>query len=142
MSQTGDRCHSIHGFDLYNETSETVHLISSYQYGIDGIIDWGYLQGGKSTLKGLIGSYLKGNLFSNVLVLDYLCVKLFDIVPFSYAHMLEQMHDLRVTPYDDWNKQDWLCSNCIVDILKTHLHLWLLLQKKKGESFNIIRAAQ
>lgn len=110
--------------------------------GIDGIIDWEYLQGIDSTWKGSISSYLKGNLLSNASVTNYLRAELFESVAFSYTHMLEQIHDLRVAPYDDWEKQDWLCSNCIVNILQAHLHLWLLFRMKQCRFLDIIRAAQ
>ncbi|KAF9464131.1 hypothetical protein BDZ94DRAFT_1257074 [Collybia nuda] len=115
-NDTCHRCHGVYGFDLYNETN------------------WENLRGIDSTHKWNINKYLKGNLYQSQSISDYLSSEVDSSTTSIHTRMLREIHDLRVVSYDTWDKQDWLCADCIVEILRVHLHLWLLfLKKRSGE---------
>lgn len=54
---------------------------------------------------------------------------------FQMSNLMNEIYDLRTSAYDDWEKQDWLCWSCLSEIIKRHLHLWLVDQKRKGKYF-------
>lgn len=78
----------------------------------------------------------KGNLGRNLLINTKIRIELLESPTFAYTRMLQEIHDLRITPYDAWDKQDWLCLDCIVEILRSHyrLQLWLLVHLVKRKS--------
>ncbi|KAF8230080.1 hypothetical protein L208DRAFT_141033 [Tricholoma matsutake] len=51
---------------------------------------------------------------------------------FTYTTLLQEINDIRTSEFDMWDKQDWLCLQCIQVILRSHLHLWLLERKRKA----------
>ncbi|KAG6830017.1 hypothetical protein H0H92_002545 [Tricholoma furcatifolium] len=50
----------------------------------------------------------------------------------TYESILNEIHQIRVAPWNDWGKGDWLCERCIKGIFEAHLHLWLLERKRAG----------
>jgi hypothetical protein len=56
---------------------------------------------------------------------------------FSYTNLFQDIHGIRKSEFSTWDQQDWLCLQCIEEIIRSHLHLWLLERKRKGK-FTII----
>jgi hypothetical protein len=59
---------------------------------------------------------------------------LFDILrKDSTSTLLDEIHELRVEPYLDWDKQDLLCLSCLKMLIKHHLKLWGLRRLREGK---------
>ncbi|RDB17923.1 hypothetical protein Hypma_000688 [Hypsizygus marmoreus] len=107
------RCGTVQGFNLWTEAC------------------WEYLAGVPSTRIGNLSSLLKGRIAQN-LVDGPLLREMLSSSSFTYTKMLQEIHEIRTPPYDTWDKQDWLCEACITNILRSHLHLWLLERKRQN----------
>ncbi|KAG6830025.1 hypothetical protein H0H92_002553 [Tricholoma furcatifolium] len=55
----------------------------------------------------------------------------------SYDDFFDQIHEVRRYPYVIWKKSDWLCVKCLREILKEHLHHWLLERKRADGQLQI-----
>ncbi|KAF8073538.1 hypothetical protein FPV67DRAFT_751678 [Lyophyllum atratum] len=110
--QCNDAGRNIQGFAIWNETS------------------WDYLKGVSAdlTVYGL-RNLSKGTMLQSRVDGIALVTRLIDR-HFSYTQFLEEIHEVRTPPYDSWNKQDWICAPCFEEIIRCHLHLWLLERKK------------
>ncbi|GLB38536.1 hypothetical protein LshimejAT787_0504010 [Lyophyllum shimeji] len=112
------RCNNVLGFDLWNETN------------------WEYLRGVSNHLvPELLPMLAKGNLHRNRLVVQALSAEFRDL-DFTYTKFLDEIHQIRTPEYSSWNKEDWLCAPCVTDIIRTHLHLWLLGRKREAGEQN------
>ncbi|EEB96772.1 hypothetical protein MPER_04038 [Moniliophthora perniciosa FA553] len=49
--------------------------------------------------------------------------------------------DYKQAEFTDRKPEDWLCQECLIKLLKEHLHLWLLDRKRKGMHFNFSLAS-
>ncbi|KAF9464132.1 hypothetical protein BDZ94DRAFT_516074 [Collybia nuda] len=107
---TCDICGAVRGSDLYNETN------------------WDLLCGINPTRRMNLCSYLKGNLNQNPFIRELIREEM-SAMP-NFTDILEEMHDLHIPLFNTWEKKDWLCLECIVNIIRAHLHLWLLERKK------------
>jgi hypothetical protein len=60
---------------------------------------------------------------------------LFDILRKEPAStLLDEIYELRVEPYLDWDKQDLLCLSCLKMLIEHHLKLWGLRRLREGKS--------
>jgi hypothetical protein len=129
----GNRCAKVCGFDLWNEASKYRAIVRNH-IAEKKYIDWEYLYGLHSTriscLPGLMKGKLPGSMYDATRLRGEIRVP-----NFTYTRLMREIHDIRIPPYDAWDKQDALCEQCITGILQTHLHLWLLETRKKGNSF-------
>jgi len=45
----------------------------------------------------------------------------------AFVSVLEWIYDgHKSSEFEAWNKDDWLCEDCVQHILSAHLHVWLL----------------
>ncbi|KAF8073631.1 hypothetical protein FPV67DRAFT_1478700 [Lyophyllum atratum] len=99
------KCDKIWGFDLWNETN------------------WDYLKG---VSKWLHTSHLpllfKANLINNAV--DRWLRLNTENEPLFTSTLLSDIHRLRLPAYESWHKEDWMCEECIIDIIRNHLHIW------------------
>lgn len=52
----------------------------------------------------------------------------------SAAELVEGLFDYKTPAYYTWNKEDWLCRQCLEKLMRDHLHIWYLGQKvKRGD---------
>jgi hypothetical protein len=59
---------------------------------------------------------------------------LFDILRKEPAStLLNEIHELRVEPYLDWDKQDLLCLTCLKALIEHHLKLWGVRRLREGK---------
>lgn len=104
------RCHTEHGFDLWNESN------------------WSLLRGHLTPSNIL--SHLKGRLSANHQEVNPLRMVLLDD-DFCMADLMSELYDIKISDYDNWDKQDLLCLSCVEQIFKCHLHLWALERKRQ-----------
>ncbi|KAH7923083.1 hypothetical protein BV22DRAFT_1036762 [Leucogyrophana mollusca] len=45
--------------------------------------------------------------------------------------LIGEVFDQKTEAYDLWNKDDWICRDCLEIFLKNHLHLWYLEKKRE-----------
>jgi len=93
------------------------------------VLDWEYLRG-VEPLNGL-PLLFEGTLSSGLVEAQSLRDQL-DDQAFTYTSFLQEIHDIRISEFHTWDKQDWLCLQCLRKIIQAHLHLWLLERKRKG----------
>ncbi|KAF5382585.1 hypothetical protein D9615_002789 [Tricholomella constricta] len=106
------RCNVVRGFDLWNESN------------------WGYLEGVSTSLnRNAIPQLVKGNFISNVLDGPNFRTRVMNV---AYTKLLNEIYQVKTSAYDTWNKQDWLCEACIIEIIRSHLHLWYLERKREN----------
>jgi hypothetical protein len=56
----------------------------------------------------------------------------------GYSTMMKGIFDVKHSPtFDNWDESDWLCDNCISDLLSANLHLWLLECQRKSSVFSL-----
>ena len=48
--------------------------------------------------------------------------------------LLNQIHELRVEPYLDWEKHDLVCPKCLKTMIEKHLQLWAVRRLREGKS--------
>ena len=127
----GHRCGAVRGFDLWNETSK---FISCETYFFPNLwhLDWEFLYGVRSTNTASLLFFMKGNLPRSLEDAPLLVAEI-SAQNFTYTKLLRDIQALRVAPYEAWDTHDWLCEQCITGIIREHLHLWLLEQKKKSK---------
>jgi hypothetical protein len=75
----------------------------------------------------------KGLLSSNLAEAQPFCNQI-GVPGFTYTTFLQEIHDVRTSEFDTWDKQDWLCLQCVEETIQSHLHLWFLEHKRKGMS--------
>lgn len=46
--------------------------------------------------------------------------------------LIERLFEYKTLTYDTWNKEDWLCEQCLEKFVREHLHLWYVGQKVKS----------
>lgn len=111
---TCQKCNNVYGFDLWNDTN------------------WEYLRGVSDDLSlHQLRMLSKGN-FSQSKVDGPALAARFDDPNFAYTKLLDEIHRVRTPAYGSWNKGDWICATCIIEIVRTHLHIWLLECKREG----------
>ncbi|KAL0574197.1 hypothetical protein V5O48_007764 [Marasmius crinis-equi] len=57
-----------------------------------------------------------------------------------YEHVVQDLLDCdyKTPEFDDWKKDDWLCTGCLEKFLRENLHLWVLDKKiQSGEEIPI-----
>ncbi|EGN98506.1 hypothetical protein SERLA73DRAFT_183555 [Serpula lacrymans var. lacrymans S7.3] len=88
--------------------------------------NWSYLRG--RILPSSLSGHLKGLLIRNVSELGPFsdAVKLI-----SFATLFDEIWDQKTPSYGHWDKQDWLCDDCVMVFIREHLHLWWLDCKRK-----------
>jgi len=47
----------------------------------------------------------------------------------------------KLIEFADWKEDHWLCETCFGQLLKEHLHLWLLEEKRKCMSYPLVSRA-
>jgi len=105
------RCDTVHGVDLWNESN------------------WSLLKG-RVDLNDFL-TRLTGRLLANRLEV----MSLRNAVTsssFSLSVFMDEIYDMKISAYDNWDKQDWLCYVCVMEIIQRHLYLWWLEQKRKA----------
>lgn len=95
-------------------------------------LDWEFLYGVPSTSGASLLVLIKGNLPRSLEDARTLVTEI-SAQDFTYSKLLRDIQALRVAPYETWDTHDWLCEKCITEIIREHLHLWLLEQKKKSK---------
>lgn len=101
-------CDAVKGLQLWNETN------------------WDYLLG---VLNSTIFQYLPGKLPLNFSEIMPLRDKLKEI---GYSQFMELLFSEKEAPFDDLNKQDWLCLDCLGEILHHHLWQWWIDCKRSA----------
>ncbi|KAF8644677.1 hypothetical protein AX16_008337 [Volvariella volvacea WC 439] len=114
-----DRCQNCdmtRGSELWNESNwETLQ----------------YTRIGKNWLHTLF----KGDLSRNTIELAFFD-EIKDKPSFTYHNMMKRMFKTKLSGFDSWTEQDWLCMNCVKEFITSHLHLWFL-EKKREERIPI-----
>lgn len=126
---TGHRCSVVHGFSLWNETSTSYQILWEWIWLVS---DWEYFRGYELIGPAQLCLLIKGLLSAGLVEYPQLHSQL-SHTGFTYTALLQEIHDLRTSEFDTWDKQDWLCLQCIMEIIKSHMHLWLLERKRKGK---------
>jgi hypothetical protein len=92
------------------------------------MIDWDLLKGKlpPQNILLLFGPRLSRNQ-SDILVLHDILRK----EPTSA--LLNQIHELRVDPYLDWEKHDLVCPICMKTMIEKHLQLWAVRRLREGK---------
>ncbi|KIJ65671.1 hypothetical protein HYDPIDRAFT_39589 [Hydnomerulius pinastri MD-312] len=49
----------------------------------------------------------------------------------TYSELIGQVFGYKTQPYGGWEKEDLLCTTCLVKFLHDHLHLWYVGEKRK-----------
>jgi len=79
-------------------------------------------------------SLLKGELKKHSSTTQYLRLHLLKL-PDPHCAIMPEIFQLKSPEFDNWEAEDWLCTDCVKKLLSAHLHLWLLEQKRKdGET--------
>ena len=51
----------------------------------------------------------------------------------SLEQLIEGLFEYKTPAYSTWNKEDWLCEECLEKFVREHLHIWYVDQKVKRE---------
>ena len=78
---------------------------------------------------------LKGRLGNSRTTTEFLVQQLESVGPEAYTKLMSDLFDLKTSEFDNWDKSDWLCEECLKKFISAHLHLWLLDRKRKGRCF-------
>ncbi len=93
--------------------------------------DWEYLRGTPTFTINQIRQYLKGLLPQSITESAFLRAQLEPInQPSLYTDMVAELFDVKRPEFDDWDKEDLLCTSCLTIFVGEHLHLWLLERKR------------
>ncbi|PBK97364.1 hypothetical protein ARMGADRAFT_1009399 [Armillaria gallica] len=93
--------------------------------------NWEYLRGMPTFTINQIRQYLKGLLPQSITESAFLRVQLEPInQPSLYTDMVAELFDVKRPEFDDWDKEDLLCTSCLTIFVGEHLHLWLLERKR------------
>ncbi|KAK0504269.1 hypothetical protein EDD18DRAFT_1063331 [Armillaria luteobubalina] len=107
------RCGAAEGLDLWSESN------------------WEYLRGIPTFTVDQIRQYLKGQLPLSITETAFLRAQLEPISqPSLYMDMVTELFDVKRPEFNDWNKEDLLCTPCLKIFVGEHLHLWLLERKR------------
>ncbi|KIK94613.1 hypothetical protein PAXRUDRAFT_827819 [Paxillus rubicundulus Ve08.2h10] len=90
---------------------------------------WDFFRG--TWPSSLMHSQLKGNLPGNIAVMSYLRFN----DPWtnsSYSDLISQVFEYKKDEYALWARDDPLCTGCMKKILREHIHLWFVGEKRKG----------
>ncbi|KAH7913801.1 hypothetical protein BJ138DRAFT_1124096 [Hygrophoropsis aurantiaca] len=80
--------------------------------------------------------------FSELAPLGYLTENMFEMEsePCGFFYLrefaptmiiLEEIFELKTEAYKSWEKDDWMCTDCLTTLVTDHLHVWHLAQKRK-----------
>ncbi|KAG1738355.1 uncharacterized protein EDB91DRAFT_1138333 [Suillus paluster] len=97
--------------------------------GLDlwGPSNWSYLRGPPPHHS--ITHLLKGNLCANLADIAHFTTVLRET---SSEQLFGGLFDYKTSAYNTWNKEDWLCQQCLEKFMRDHLHIWYLGQKVQG----------
>lgn len=79
-------------------------------------------------------SFLKGNLASSSFTQSFLNDLLTSVDDFHATMMHDILEAARSSEYANWSVDDWLCEDCVQNLLSNNLHLWLLYRKRQCTS--------
>ncbi|KAG1748837.1 uncharacterized protein EDB91DRAFT_1311765 [Suillus paluster] len=99
--------------------------------GLDlwGPNNWRYHWSMRGTRVLLIVNSLKGNLSRNHAYEGHFS-SVVERAPTE--QLIAGLFECKIPAYDTWNKEDWLCRQCLETFIHDHLHVWYLNQKVKG----------
>ncbi|KAG7445706.1 uncharacterized protein BT62DRAFT_932863 [Guyanagaster necrorhizus] len=93
--------------------------------------NWEYLRGTPTFTISQIHQYLRGLLPRSFTECAFLRLQLEPInQPALYMDMVAELFDVKRPEFDDWDKEDLLCTACLKVFVGEHLHLWLLERKR------------
>ncbi|KAJ7591379.1 hypothetical protein C8J56DRAFT_935354 [Mycena floridula] len=96
-----------------------------------GESNWHYMYGASPSLRGRrLRDLLKGELKKTLTTINYLRA-LESTIPDFYPTMMKELFEVKSSAYAAWNKEDWLCQNCIKIFISGNLYLWLLYRQGK-----------
>jgi hypothetical protein len=105
--------------ELWNETSEPSTFFARSESN-DLAPDWHLLKGEISP--HAYANVLVGRLSFNTLAKH----QLRELITSTTSDTLfSEIHDLRGPTYHHWQKDDAICRNCLTEIAREHLHLWV-----------------
>jgi len=56
----------------------------------------------------------------------------------SPEQLIGGLFEYKTQDYDAWNKDDWLCEQCLEKFIRDHLHLWYVGEKIKRKFLPLI----